>query len=242
MKKLLFLLPIILLFYGTTDAQRLTAPGVRSYTTGIDSLEVTAWIKADSVKARAMKIDSTITVSYIVDTRVNADSIYARSAKLSRIYADTVFSSFGKAYLTTKVLRMDSTITATGDSGKVTGLSLNVKAGRKYIVYGRMFIETTAAQGCKIGLRGSAVFDTLRVQADIVDNANIANTVSNTLTYLGQSVGKNATGMVWCYIALNGTISCTTAGTIYPVFGQNVPGDTSHCYMTAGSYMKLEEF
>lgn len=144
MKKILYLLPIILLFYGTANSQQLRMPGVKSYTTGIDSLVVSAWIRADSAKFRALKIDSSITISYIVYDIMTSDSANVRSAKFGRTYPDSVFA--------TKIVKSDTStarsayfhrvyvdsLTATVGAGGTSPDTINVKS----VYFGRAFPDT----------------------------------------------------------------------------------------------------
>ena len=174
--------------------------------------------------------------STTLQTRLGDDSAYA-AFEASDLSTKNVVSSLGlgtdsAGKLVSLAQRVRSTADFTANSGStgttltnVTGLSVSLAAGGKYIIRGVLFVSSTANGGAKIALsNGDTLTATaIRWAATILGAANGGATVTNNA--LGATVAATAAVAV---INFSGVIEVNAAGTLVVQAAQN----TSHADTT----------
>ena len=153
-----------------------------------------------------------------------------QTADLFRCFLDTVtpdkLTLTAGGRLTTHWLnwngeaRVTSQFDKTSDTtlANVTGLSINVVAGRTYSFKAILYTTSNVAGGVKAAIGGTATATAIRYEAVTFDNATVA--AQTRATALGTTVGA-VTAVTAAMIVITGTITVNAAGTLTVQFAQN---------------------
>jgi hypothetical protein len=107
----------------------------------------------------------------------------------------------------------------------ITGLSVNVEAGRTYSFEALLFVDADATGGSKYAIAGTATATAIIYEVALIDNATNAFTITSRQTALGGAAGQAGTTAGLCRIS--GTITVNAAGTLTVQFAQNASNGTS---------------
>lgn len=130
--------------------------------------------------------------------------------------------------------QFDKTNTVLAD---VTGLSVNVKAGRTYSFRAYLHVSPDNVGGHKYAIGGSCTATAIIYQVNSVNNSTNANIINSRQTTLGGSVGV-VSGTA-DYTEITGIITVNAAGTLTVQFAQNVANGTSS--VLVGSFMIVHD-
>lgn len=119
----------------------------------------------------------------------------------------------------------------------ITGLSINVLAGRTYKFRAVLFVDADAAGGHKYAIAGTATATAIIYQINSLDNTALAHKIASRQTALGGNAGENS-GTVY-KTEIEGLITVNAAGTLTVQFAQNVATGTSS--VLVGSYFTVED-
>ena len=169
-----------------------------------------------------------------------------QTADLFRCFLDTVtpdkltLSAAGK--LTTHWLnwngeaRVSTQFDKTSDTtlANVTGLSINVVAGRTYSFKAVLYTTSNVAGGVKAAIGGTATATAIRYEAVTLDNAIVA--AQTRATALGTTVGA-VTAVTAAMIVITGTITVNAAGTLTVQFAQNASNATASSVLTGSAFI-----
>lgn len=108
---------------------------------------------------------------------------------------------------------------------EVTGLTVNVAAGRSYRFATKLFYDASGVGGVKVDLSGTATATALI--GSVVQFDDVANNtpIVFRITALNTSVG--GAGSTMGIVTIDGVITVNAAGTLTPRFAQNVANGTS---------------
>jgi hypothetical protein len=123
--------------------------------------------------------------------------------------------------------------------GNVTGLTVNVTAGRTYSFSAVLFVDADAAGGHKYAIAGTATATAIIHQVDSVSNTSNLNVINSRLTSLGGSAGQ--AGATAVRTEIKGTITVNAGGTLTVQFAQNVATPATTSSVLVGSYMMVED-
>lgn len=162
---------------------------------------------------------------YCADSAAANANIFARNenGKIERItgLCSRVSTQFDKTSSTTL--------------GDVTGLSINVEAGRTYIFEAFLMTTSTTNGGVKAAISGTATATSIRYTGQTVSGSSVSN---SRATSLGTAVGA-VTSTTNPDITIIGTITVNAAGTLTVQFAQNASHTDTSSVLT-GSYFKIQ--
>jgi hypothetical protein len=132
----------------------------------------------------------------------------------------------------------DVSFTSTVALGTVTGLSVNVQAGRSYFFEAYLSFTCAAAGGARAAIAGTATATAIEYDGYIVDSG--ANGIKGNVqaTALGTAVGAVATTGTAGLILIRGTITVNAAGTLLVQGAQGVSSATATVFKR-GSVFKV---
>jgi len=132
----------------------------------------------------------------------------------------------------------DVSFTSTVALGTVTGLSVNVQAGRSYFFEAYLSFTCAAAGGARAAIAGTATATAIEYDGYIVDSG--ANGIKGNVqaTALGTAVGAVATTGTAGLILIRGTITVNAAGTLLVQGAQGVSSTTATVFKR-GSVFKV---
>jgi hypothetical protein len=116
--------------------------------------------------------------------------------------------------------------------GNVTGLTVNVAAGKTYYFRAKLILTCAAAGGCKIAIAGTATATTINYTGSSWTATALA---AANATALGTAVGAQTAIAVGAEIF--GTITVNAAGTLTVQFAQNAASGTSS--VLVGSFFEV---
>lgn len=166
----------------------------------------------------------------------------SQNALTTRLTADTV----GAVVPSGQWLRQPSSRTRTSAAfnkttstalATVTGLSVNVLAGRSYSFEARLFVDADVTGGSKYAINGTATATAIIYHIDLICDATSAFVITSRQTALAGSVGQ--AGCTAGLAIIRGTITVNAAGTLLVEFAQNAASGTST--VLAGSTFTLED-
>ncbi len=121
----------------------------------------------------------------------------------------------------------DVTFTSTTALATVTGLSVNVQAGRTYVFEAHLSFTDAAAGGIQAAISGTATATDIRYDGFIVDSAANGIKGNTQAAALGTAVASSTTtGTAGCVI-IRGTITVNAAGTLLVQAAQNTSNATA---------------
>lgn len=108
----------------------------------------------------------------------------------------------------------------------ITGLSVNVTAGKTYKFETRLFVDADVTGGSKYAISGTATATNIIYHVKLVDDTTSTNTITSRQTVIGGAgVGQAGTTVGFCEIS--GIITVNAGGTLTVQFAQNVANGTS---------------
>lgn len=107
----------------------------------------------------------------------------------------------------------------------VTGLTVNVSAGKTYQFQAVLYVDAAAVGGSKYAIAGTATATAIIYEILLVDNTSNSNTITSRQTALAGASGQAGTTAGFCRIT--GLITVNAAGTLTVQFAQNVSNGTS---------------
>ncbi len=117
----------------------------------------------------------------------------------------------------------------------VTGLSFNVEAGARYRFRAELHYDATAAGGYRVAIGGTCTATSILYQAQLVNNATAAWTLSRQVALGGAATGTGPTGGT---IEIFGSILVNAAGTLTVQWAQSVASGSST--IAAGSTFTIQ--
>jgi hypothetical protein len=203
---------------------------------GVDALTATALSAGGSLILRAGHGDQETPGSYASGNVVLRTFSTAADAALNV----TATEGFLKIPAGERALSADVT-NATTTMGNLTGLTINLRAGRTYSFRAVLFaVDSVAGEGLKFDLDGGTATATdLEAFATLVSTAGTAFVAALTLTALATDFAMaTVTGV--SKVEIEGVITVNAGGTFIPRFAQN-----SHSSGTAtvnrGSYIVVKD-
>lgn len=106
----------------------------------------------------------------------------------------------------------------------VTGLSVDVEAGKSYYFYATLFVNASAAGGMKVAMAGTATATAIIYHVMVYNSINSID-ISSRQTAMGGAAGVANDTVYLCTI--QGTITVNAAGTLLVQFAQNASSGTS---------------
>jgi hypothetical protein len=107
----------------------------------------------------------------------------------------------------------------------VTGLSVNVIAGRTYSFEANLFVNADVTGGSKYSIGGTATATAIIFEIELLDDGTNGLTIADRQTALAGASGQAGTTAGRCRI--KGLITVNAGGTLTVTFAQNVAGGTS---------------
>jgi hypothetical protein len=108
----------------------------------------------------------------------------------------------------------------------VTGLTVNVTAGKKYRFWAVLHVTADATGGHKYAIAGTATATNVIYQVNSINNATNAFRLNSRQTALGGAGVGEAVGTAY-FTTINGFITVNAAGTLLQQFAQNAATGTS---------------
>lgn len=121
----------------------------------------------------------------------------------------------------------------------ITGLSVNVAAGRTYRFEAVLYTTSTNTAGVKFAIGGTATATAVIYQAVNI-NANTLVGTTARATALGTAVG-DVTAVTAAYCRITGTITVNAAGTLTAQFAQNSAQPAQTSSVLVGSAFTVNE-
>lgn len=119
----------------------------------------------------------------------------------------------------------------------VTGLSVNVVAGKSYKFEAVLFVDADVTGGSKYAIGGTATATAIIYQVNLLDNGANAYTITSRQTALAGSAGQ--AGTTAGLAKIEGVITVNASGTLTVQFAQNAASGTSSVLI--GSTFKVNE-
>lgn len=164
--------------------------------------------------------DSPSKICQILKARTSqtADLVQYRDsadAPMSKISAKGLFVSGGSKRVTSDFTKTSDTTLST-----VTGLSVDVEAGKTYKFRAKLFVNTPASGGQKVTIGGTCTATHIYFEG-FAPNSNygIANSLGTLVVILSSALSTS--------IVVEGTITVNVAGTLDVKFAQNVSNATA---------------
>ena len=124
--------------------------------------------------------------------------------------------------LVTVSTQFDTTSTTLAN---VTGLSLDVEAGRTYSFRAVLHYDADGVGGHKYAINGTATATAIKYQINSIRNSTNAYVINSRQTALGGNAGE--AGATAGMTTIEGVITVNAAGTLTVQFAQNAAGGTS---------------
>jgi len=162
---------------------------------------------------------------------ISAD-VFVKTGNSAGLYycsAPNVWTAAGSAERRVST-QFDKTSSAT--LSDVTGLSVNVAAGRTYRFEAYLYTTSNVAGGVKFAIAGTATATNIIYQATNVSANTLVGTTARA-TALATAVG-DVTAVTAAYCIITGTITVATAGTLTVQFAQNA-GNAAASSVLVGS-------
>ncbi|MFN0108513.1 MAG: hypothetical protein ACKVZH_06630, partial [Blastocatellia bacterium] len=135
----------------------------------------------------------------------------------------------GEARVTTQFDKTSDTTLA-----NITGLTINVVAGRTYSFKAVLYTTSNVAGGVKAAIAGTATATAIRYEAVVIDNSVIA--AQTRATALGTAVG-GVTTVTAAMVIITGTITVNAAGTLTVQFAQNASNASASSVLTGSVFI-----
>jgi hypothetical protein len=150
--------------------------------------------------------------------------------------AKTFFNMSLSGLLATGQARVaaDFPVTSSNVLVNVTGLSVNVAAGRVYAFEAKLLCTDAAAGGVQAAINGTATATAIIYEGYTQD----ANTIKGQVqaTALGTAVGSTTTTGTTPSITIRGTINVSASGTLTVQFAQNTSNGTASTVKTGSTF------
>lgn len=121
----------------------------------------------------------------------------------------------------------------------VTGLSVNVAAGKTYSFRTVLFVDAHVTAGQKYAMAGSATATAVIYNIVTINDASNLNVITSRQTALGGSAGQ--AGAQTNYTVIEGTIKVNAAGTLLVQFAQNTATAATTSSVLVGSTLEVKE-
>jgi hypothetical protein len=125
----------------------------------------------------------------------------------------------GQKRVSTQFDKIDETL------ANITGLSVNVVAGKTYNFKSSLFVNADGTGGHKYSIGGTCTATSIIYQVNSVSNSTNLFVINSRQTSLGGSIDQ--AGATTIYTEIIGTITTTTSGTLTVQFAQSVANGTS---------------
>jgi hypothetical protein len=140
-----------------------------------------------------------------------------------------------RGYVEAGKARVSSQFDKTNDTlADVTGLSVDIKTGRRYAFRAVLYTTSDVAAGVKAAISGTATGSAVRYEALVYNAAAIA--AQTRATSLGSAVG-GVTAVTVAMIVIEGTIVCSGTGTLTVQFAQNATNAAASSVLTGSSFI-----
>lgn len=139
-----------------------------------------------------------------------------------------------------KRVTADVTFTSTTALATVTGLSVNVLAGRTYSFEAYLSFTDAAAGGIQAAIAGTATATDIRYDGFIVDSAANGIKGNTQAAALGTAVASSTTTGTAGLVLIKGTITVNAAGTLLVQAAQNTSNATATT-IKRGSYFIVHD-
>lgn len=146
-------------------------------------------------------------------------SLAATIDSTQRLILEKFYQWPGLKYVATQFDKTNTTL------ANITGLSVDLVAGRKYRFRAVLHITADATGGHKVAIAGTATATSIIYQIQSVNNGTSALAVTSRQTALAGSAGQAGATTVYC--AIEGQIVVNAAGTLTVQFAQNAANGTS---------------
>jgi len=133
---------------------------------------------------------------------------------MSKISSKGFFQWAGQKRVTTQFSKTSSTTFS-----DITGLSVDVEAGKTYTFYAKLWVSAPASGGCKVAISGTCTATSIIV-GGFIPTGNYG-----TSTSLSGSI-VSTTGAVSTWAEIEGTITVNAAGTLTVQFAQGLSNAT----------------
>ena len=138
----------------------------------------------------------------------------------------------GQKRVTAQFDKTDTTL------ANVTGLSVNVIAGRTYRFRAVLFVDANSTGGSKYAVSGTATATAIRYHIKAINDSTNTMVITNRQTVLGGS-GAGQAGSTGLKVEIEGVITVNAAGTLTVQFAQNAASGTSS--VLVGSTLTVED-
>jgi hypothetical protein len=152
----------------------------------------------------------------------------AAQAEAFRIKSNGFWTDAGTKRVSTQFDKTSDTTLA-----NITGLSVNVAAGRTYTFRAVLYTTSNVAGGVKVAIGGTATATTIVYEARTIDAGLITQ---SRATALGSAVGA-VTAVTAAQIIIEGTITVNAAGTLTIQFAQNASNGSASSVLVGSSFM-----
>jgi hypothetical protein len=165
--------------------------------------------------------------SQSVDFVFYATHLGAAQAEAFRIKSNGFFTDAGIKRVSTQFDKTNDTL------ANVTGLSLNVAAGRTYTFRAVLHTTSDVSAGVKVAIAGTATATAIVYEARTINAGAITQ---GRATALGTGVG-GVTAVTAAMIIIEGTITVNAAGTLTVQFAQNATNAAASSVLVGSSFM-----
>lgn len=136
------------------------------------------------------------------------------------------------------------TADVTNDSATLatTGLTVDVKAGRKYPFVAMLYVTTGAVlEGVQVGLNGTSTITNLIADVEIKSHASTPVFTLGRLAAYGTAVGQTVADAGNATVEVSGTLECNAAGTLRLDFAKNADTGAANTTVKRGSWLWVED-
>lgn len=158
------------------------------------------------------------------------------STVVCRMLADGAFQSTAMRSTLTADVTNDSATLAT------TGLTVAVKAGRKYSFLAYLYVTTGAAlEGVKAAMSGTSTVTNLVVDVEVKSHASTPVLTLGRATAYDSAVGQTVADAGNATVEISGTLTVNAAGTLRIDFAKNADTGAANTTVKRGSYLWVED-
>ena len=132
-----------------------------------------------------------------------------------------------------KVVGTPFSVTSNTTLANITGLSVNVTAGKTYVFYATLYTTSNSGGGVQAAVSGTCTASTIVYEASTQNGGSITQSRSSVL---GSAVGA-VTAVTAARIDIEGTIIVANAGTLTIQFAQNASNANASTVATGSSFI-----
>lgn len=165
------------------------------------------------------------------DVVISTVHLGAAQAEAFRVKSNGFFTDAGIKRVSSQFDKTSSITLA-----DVTGLSMNLMAGRTYTFRAVLYTTSNVAGGVKVAIAGTATATAIVYEAYVLETGVVKVPGTTRATALATTVG-DVTAVTVATIVIEGTITVNAAGTLTVQFAQNASNGSASSVLVGSSFM-----